>query len=180
MEKLAVFRYSKALFELAIEKKSVAEYNAAAANIISALEADKEITDIMNHPTIPLDKKIAALRAAFTGKVPDDFIGMFALLLRRGRKDEIINILRHFDVLYKEYSKLAVAKIYSPQELPYEKAAEITAKLAKKLDKTIQAEHIIDKSLIAGFRVEVDGLVFDASVKHQMNLMKKQLLGNFY
>ena len=177
MEKLAVLRYAKALFDIAAEKNAVAEYNQAAANILHVLESDKDVVGIINHPSIPLDKKTDALSAAFKGTVPEDFIGMFSLLLRRGRKDDIMGILRHFDVLYKEYSRLAVAVLTSSEQLPAEKVNEIAGILSKKLDKTVQIEQVIDKSLIAGFRVEVDGFVFDAGVKHQLNNMKKQLLG---
>ena len=179
MEKLAVLRYTRAIFELAVEKNAVSEYNDAAAQILEALEADKEIMGILNHPSIPLEHKIDALKAAFGGMgvAADDFVGLLGLLLRRGRKDDVLGILRHFDVMYKEYSRLSVAKLYSREALGADKTAEITAILSKKLDKIIQIEQIIDESLIAGFRVEVDGFVFDASVKHQMNLMKKELLG---
>ena len=180
MEKLAVLRYTKALFDLAVEKNAVQQYNQAAASILNLLESDKDVVGIINHPSIPLDKKMDALTIALAGTVPADFMGIFALMLRRGRKDDILGVLRHFDVLYKEYSRLAVAKLYSSEELPQEKVNEITQILSKKLDKTIEVEKVIDKSLIAGFRVEVDGFVFDASIKNQMNLMKKQLLGSFY
>jgi len=180
MEKLAVLRYSRALFDLAVENKGVGTYRAAAAAILAALESDKDMVGVINHPGIPLDKKMDALRAAFANNVPEEFLGLFALLLRRSRKDDIAGVLAHFDVLYKEYSRLATAKIYSSEALTPHKINEIVDILSKKLDKTVHAENIVDEGLIAGFRVEVDGFVFDASVKHQMNRMKKELLGSFY
>ncbi|MDR2183235.1 MAG: ATP synthase F1 subunit delta [Clostridiales bacterium] len=180
MEKLAILRYSKALFALAVEKNAVDAYNDAAKSILAVLETGKDVLGIINHPAIPLEQKMSALEAAFVGKVPEDFIGLFHLLLRRGRKDEILGVLRHFDVLYMDYARKTVAKLYSPVALPSEKVAEIAAILSRKLDKTVQIESIIDDSLIAGLRVEVDGYVFDASIKHQMETLKKELLGNVY
>ena len=180
MEKLAVLRYAKALFEIAVERNAVAEYNKAAAEILAVLEADPEIMGILSHPSVPLDNKISAVAAALTGKVPDDFIGMMALMLRRGRNDDIVGVLRYFDVLYKEYARLAVAKIYASEQLSQARINEIVGIVSRRLDKTIDVEFIIDTSLVAGFRVEVDGFVFDASIKHQMNRLTKQLLGSFY
>jgi len=177
MERIAVFRYAKALFEIAVEKNAAQTYNQTAADVLKVLEQDKIVMDMINHPAIPLEEKMKALNTAFSGKVPEDFLGLFELLLRRGRKGEIIGVLRHFDVLYKEYSRLAVAKIYSTEELPANKIAEIKEVLSRKLNKIIEMRTIIDKSLIGGFRVEVDGFVFDASLKHQMERMKKELLG---
>jgi len=180
MEKLAVLRYAKALFEIAKEKNAVAEYNQAAKDILFALEQDKTIMSVISHPGMPRKDKIDAINAAFTGRVPEDFTGLFALMLKRGREGDIEGVLRHMDILYKEYSRLAVAKLFSPEELPEAKITEIRNHLSKKLDKTIHIEKIIDKTLIAGFRVEVDGFVFDASTKNQMNRLKKELLGSFY
>ena len=180
MEKLAVFRYAKALFEIAKEKNAVAEYNQAAKDILFALQQDKTIMRVISHPGMPRKDKINVINTAFAGKVPEDFAGLFALMLKRGRERDITGVLEHMDVLYKEYSRLAVAKLYSPEELPEEKVTEIRGLISKKLDKTIHIEKIIDKSLIAGFRVEVDGFVFDASTKNQVNRLKKELLGSFY
>jgi len=180
MEKLAILRYSKALFGLAVEKNAVEAYNNAAKSILAVLESDKDVLGIINHPAIPLQQKMDALSKAFKDKVPDDFIGLFHLLLRRGRKDEILGVLRHFDTLYMDYVRKTVAKLYSPTQLSAEQVAQIAAILAKKLDKTVELEGVIDESLIAGFRVEVDGYVFDASTKHQMEMLKKELLGNAY
>ena len=180
MEKLAILRYSKALFALAVEKNAVEAYNDAAKSILAVLEHDKDVLGIINHPAILLEQKMDALSKAFANKVPDDFIGLFHLLLRRGRKDEILGVLRHFDVMYMDYTRKTVAKLYSPTEMPAERTAEIRNLLSLKLNKTVQIEGIVDSTLIAGFRVEVDGYVFDASIKNQIEMMKKELLGNAY
>jgi len=180
MDKLAVLRYAKALFEIAAERNAVAEYNMAAKDMLEVFTADPEIIGILNHPSIPLDSKITAVATAFDGKVPSDFIGMIALMLRRGRNNDIIGVLQHFDVLYKDYAKLAIARIYAPEQLEQTKIDEIVGIVARRLDKTIQVEFYIDPTLIAGFRVEVDGFVFDASIKYQMKGLTKQLLGSFY
>jgi len=179
MEKLAVYRYSKALFDIAIEKNAVAEFKSAAADVLAALKQDKDVVAMINHPGIPLDKKINAFQAAFLGKIPEDFVGLFALMLKRGREDDIEGVLLHFDELYKEYSNLGTAILYSSELLSVDKINEIAQILSSKTGKSIQIEQIIEPSLIAGFRVELDGFVFDASIKHQMSQMKKQLLGSY-
>jgi len=180
MDRLAVLRYAKALFGIAAENNAVAQYNLAATQMLAVFESDPEIIDILNHPSIPIESKIGAVAVAFDGKVPSDFVGMIALMLRRGRNDDIIGVLRQFDVLYREYARLAIAKIYAPDQLGQARIDEIVQIISRRLDKTIQVEFFVDPSLIAGFRVEVDGFVFDASIKHQMKGLKKQLLGSFY
>jgi len=178
MEKLAVLRYSRALFSLAVEKNNVAEFHQAAESILAALNSDPDVYGVISHPGITYERKMEMLSAVFEGKVPDEFLGIFALMLRRGRKDTIWSVLTHFEVLYKEYCRITTAKISSSEELPPQRLNEIKEMLSKKLDKTVEVINIIDKSLIAGFKVEVDGFLFDGTTKHQLDNMKKQLLSS--
>ena len=175
MERLAVLRYAQALFEIAVEKSQVKEFNQACLDVNDAIMSDKELLAVVNHLSIPALEKMDTMRAIFEGKIPEDFIGIFDLVFRRRRQGELLGIMLRFNELYKEYIKVAVAKLYSPAELAPDKLKEISEKLGKKLDKTIEFESHIDPSLIAGFRVEVDGHVFDSSLKNQLTALKKQL-----
>jgi len=176
MERIVVLRYAKALFDIALEKQQVEEYNKTCKEILAILDADKELFAVINHLSISADDKMTAMKGIFGGKVDDDFIGVFALIFRRGRQGELAGILEHFGKLYKDFKRIATAKLMSATPLSQEKINEIGATLAKKLDKTVEFEITVDPTLLAGFRVEVDGYVFDASMKVQLSQMKKQLL----
>jgi F-type H+-transporting ATPase subunit delta len=180
VEKLAVMRYAKALFGVAIERGDVLGFKNAADAISQSFANDAQLLGIIKHPSISRDEKISAISAAFTGRVPDDFVGLFALMLKRGREDDILGVLEHFGVLYNEYSRIATAKIISSEELQESTIEQIKDMLTKKLDKTIEFEKTIDPALIYGFRVEVDGFVFDATAKNQVEKLKRQLIGSFY
>lgn len=178
MDKLAAIRYAKAIFDIAVEKNELEAYNDAARGLLHILEADSDFVAIINHPGIPSSIKITAMESALVGKVPADFIGLFILIVKRGREDILPEIFRHFETLYMEHSRKAVAKLYYPQELPPEKIAEITGILQVKTGKSVEIEKHHDPSLIAGFRVEVGGFVLDASMKNRLAMLKKELLGS--
>ncbi|MCL2752834.1 MAG: ATP synthase F1 subunit delta [Defluviitaleaceae bacterium] len=176
MDQIAVLRYAKALFEISVEKNQLDEYNQAAKDILAVLNSDKDFAAIVNHRAISASDKMATMQTIFEGKVPEDFIGLFSLIFKRGRQRELAGVLARFEDLYKEHKRIAVAKIYSAQPLDDAKKAEIAAVLAKKLEKTIELEVMIDPTLIAGFKAEVDGYVFDASTKNQISKLTKQLM----
>lgn len=176
MERIVVLRYAKALFDIALEKNRVDEYDKTCKEILAILETDKELSRVVNHLSISADDKMSTMKGIFEGRVDDDFLGIFALIFRRGRQGELVGILEHFGKLYKDFKRVATAKLMSATSLSQEKINEIGAKLAEKLDKTIEFEIMIDPALIGGFRVEVDGYVFDASIKARLSQMKKQLL----
>ena len=177
MERIAVLRYAQALFELAIERGMVKEYDQAAKDIHAVLTSDSDLLAVVNHLSIPPHEKMTAMKGIFGNKIPEDFMGIFELVFRRSRQGELLGILSRIGELYKDYIKVGVAKLYSAAELPKNKLNEIKDLLQKKLDKTVEFELHIDPSLIAGFRVEIDGLVFDSSMKSQVASLKKELLG---
>ncbi|MCL2169237.1 MAG: ATP synthase F1 subunit delta [Defluviitaleaceae bacterium] len=177
MDRIAVYRYATALFELAIERGLAKEYDKAATDISTVLTSDKDLLGVINHLSIPPHEKMDTMKGIFSGKIPEDFMGIFQLVFRRGRQGELLGILERINELYKDYIKVGVAKLYSATELPKNKLNEIKELLQKKLDKTIEFELHVDPALIAGFRVEIDGLVFDSSMKSQVAALKKELLG---
>jgi len=176
MERIVVLRYAKALFDIALEKQMVEEYNQTCQDILALLKGDEEFLAVVNHLSISADDKMATMKSIFEGKIADDFMGVFDLMFRRGRQGEIAYVLEHFGKLYRDFKRIATAKLMTATQLPENKINEIGAKLSKQLDKTIEFDITIDPDLIAGFRVEVDGYVFDASMKAKMSQLKKQLL----
>ncbi|MCL2353122.1 MAG: ATP synthase F1 subunit delta [Defluviitaleaceae bacterium] len=178
MENLAIRRYAVALFELAKEKGQPEVYNQAAKDILEILKENKEFLAILNHVSISTQEKIETMKAVFAGKIPEDFLGVFELLFKRGRQKDLTKVLSRFEQLYKEHMGIVVATIYSPVELPLEKQEEIAQMLGKRLGKTIEFDKVIDKSLLGGFRVEVCGFTYDASLKEQLSQLKKELLSS--
>jgi F-type H+-transporting ATPase subunit delta len=176
MERLAVLRYAKALFDIAVEKNQVDVYYQASKDIMAAIETNAEFKAVINHKSIAVTEKLAVMNGIFSGKIPEDFMGLFALMFKRSRQADLLGVLAHMEVLYREYKHIALVKIFAPKELPQQKYDEIAAMLGKKLEKTIIFEKIIDSSLIAGFRIEAEGYVFDASIKNQLAMLKKQLM----
>jgi len=54
---------------------------------------------------------------------------------------------------------------------------EITQSLLQVSDKKeVRAKNLIDKNLLGGMRVEVDGAVFDATLKAKLSALKSKLL----
>ena len=176
MDKIAAMRYGKALFELALESSQLEEYNAAAMGLVNLLESDEHFYKMVSHPGIPSDEKVGFVEATLKGKVPEDFIGLIVLLLRRGREDNMHTLFMHFNTLYLDFTKQANGLLLSATQLSESKVEEITKIISQKIDKKATLEVVVNPELLAGFRVEIDGLVFDSSAKGQLNNLKKELL----
>jgi len=176
MERLAALRYSKALFDSAVENRDVDGYNDTAAALTEILETDKYFLATLKNPSISRAQKSELVHKALQGRVPVDFLGLIELVLKRGREGYLVDIFRHFAVLYNEYKSISIATVTSPIYLEPQRISEIKAVIASKINKSVEIQPVVDESLIAGLRIEVDGYVVDSSLKTKLADMKKQLL----
>ena len=78
-----------------------------------------------------------------------------------------------FDELYKEEAKRSKAVIISAVELDDEAKRKLLDKLRSISGHTVEAEYRIDRSLIGGLIVEMDGRRIDGSLKKRLKEIKE-------
>jgi len=178
MDRITALRYSKALFDIAKEQDKIEIYNESAQILSKLLETDENFISALSNPSISKKQKMELVETALRGRIPDDFLGLFELVLRRGREESLIEIFNCFTGLYYEHKRMVKALITSAHILDKIQIDEIKNIISKKINKSIDAEFVVDPSLIAGFRVEVDGVLFDFTVSNKITKLKRQLLNN--
>ena len=87
--------------------------------------------------------------------------------------------MRHFFKCNDEFNKLMCddraitsATITSAVELNDDEKKKLIAKLEKLSGRRVNATYKIDKTLLGGFIVEIDGKILDGSLKKQMQNIK--------
>lgn len=70
----------------------------------------------------------------------------------------------------------SLAIIFSKQKLAKTQLDKIKTSLSKYLDRPIRLKTRLDKSIIAGFRVEIAGTVIDATVNKKLNELKTKAI----
>ena len=95
MAKLVSSTYGDALFELALEENRLeAMYEEIAAARDVFLQND-ELFKLLNHPKIVKDEKIAFIENVFQGRVSDEVMGFFHIIVTKDRYNDMIAI---FDI----------------------------------------------------------------------------------
>lgn len=84
-------------------------------------------------------------------------------------------ISKQFNFLFNEELGIIPVKVFSAKELTDEEVKNIEKLLAKKLNKELSLEVILEPKLIAGVRIEYQGLVFDQSIQGQIEEFGKKL-----
>ncbi|MBR5497426.1 MAG: ATP synthase F1 subunit delta [Clostridia bacterium] len=169
--------YAEALFMIAAEDNQAAEYVSALELVKQVIGENAEYIEFLASPVIPLNERIEAIDGAFEGNIPENVVSFLKVLCENGRFGTIFGCIDEFIKLSMALSDRTAARIYSAVPLNDEQKKNICEKLGKLTKKTVEAEYIIDKSLIGGIKIEVDGKTFDGSIKHRLEEVKDVITG---
>ncbi len=177
MAELIANRYAAALFDIALEKDSIDKYLDDAALIRSSIENDPEFQAVLKHPRISGDEKLSVLVNAFKGKVSDDLLGLFAVAFRKNREAQLFDILTAFIDKVRAHKGIVTATVVSAIPLSEAQLDSIRLKLAQSMNKQVDIEHSVDKSLIGGIRINVCGQLIDNTVRRHLDVLKERMSG---
>lgn len=169
-------RYAEALYELAAEENSLDSIEQGYANVIADLAEVPDFQRFLAHPLVPRAKKIALFERSFPD-LPPYLSRMFALLIRNRREG-------YLDLIYDEFCRrrataegIVRVKVLTAQELSAEDRARLADRLAEGLGRRVKLEEEVDRSLLSGLRIEVDGKVIDGTLKAKLEDLRTLLVG---
>ena len=165
--------YAIALFTLGKETNTEKEIAESLDFLRDIFAENPEYVEFLASPSISKNERIDSLKKLLNGRV-HEYAESFALLLCE--KNRIRNIVAYIDEyknLHDLVARISKATIKSAINLSENEKTELLNKLSKKCGHTVEAEFIIDKSIIGGIVIEVDGNVYDGSVKQYLSEIKE-------
>jgi len=173
-------RYANALLAVANETK---QFDVIAADIDMVLKCFltvKELKVAINSPIIKQEKKLQIIEALFKDKVCDKTFEFLKFVIKKNRETLLINIFKRFIEIKNQKLGLADIKVKVAFELSEELKGKLKSTLENLTNKKVTLNLNIDEKIIGGFIAEHEDTVYDASIKHSLDLLKKKLIqGDF-
>jgi len=110
-----------------------------------------------------------------TEKLEPELERFVALLIKNGRLEDVRLILISFITKYLESTGVKAALLTTCEPVPGLKE-KLTPILEKHFNSKVSLATTVDHSLIGGFKIEIDDLLMDLSVRYQLNLLRRQLI----
>lgn len=167
-------RYANALLEMSIENNSLENDLEQAIFLRNSLD-DVEIMAFLMHPHIDNVQKYELFSTNFPEKLSDHMKGFLQLLVRKNRETLIIPALNEFIDNANRSLGIIEAKIVSAKELTDKQWESIRMIINKQTNKEISFRNIVDPDVIGGFYILLDGQVFDATIRTEINKIKEHL-----
>jgi len=169
-------RYATSLLETSLEKNNLDVVTTDIQLLVETLEQSKELKRMLHSPVVRTELKLNILKDIFSKNISKDSMDFIEFIILKKRESLLSSIGKRFLELRDEHLGIANVFVTSATEFSNEQKDVLQGRLEKILDKKVQLNFKTDLSLVGGFIAKVNDTLYDASIRHQLELLKKQFL----
>ncbi len=169
-------RYSRAIFQSALEKNSLDKV-CQDMILISEICKVAETKEFLKSPIIVPSKKEAVFQSLLGGKVETITLSLIGLIVKNGREEFIPAIARAFIHETKKYKGITDSTLTTASGINDKIRKQIVQLISDVFKTKVELKENIDPEIIGGFILQVDDNYINASIKYKLNRIKKELKG---
>jgi len=170
-------RYARALFALARDEGRIEELRRELDSLCELLEGSAELQHAILRPLFPSAERRRALRAVCERLGASDTLRRFcSFLVDQRRVVELASIRVAFAELADEAAGRMRARVVSASPLSDAQRERLRRALATRTGRQLELDVEVDPSLLAGTVARVGGLVFDGSLRTQLEQLRTSLM----
>lgn len=169
-------RYSRALFQSALEKKIIDKVNDDMIFIAEVCRLP-ETKEFLHSPIIPPSKKEEIFHRMLEGNIEKITMSLIDLVVKNGRESYLPAIARVFIHETLKYKGITESVLTTAIKVDPGVKKQITDLISKVFSTQVELQEIVDPSIIGGFILRVDDNYIDASIQNKLRKIKNELLG---
>lgn len=171
-------RYAKALFSLALENGRVEAWSEALQSLGELLREAPEVAEALGDPVHTREERRDLVQGLVDAlKLEREPASLLFLLADRNRLDRVAGVLQAFGELADAQLGRLRARVTSAVPLDPQALAALAAKLSALTRATVLLERQVEPALLGGAVAQVGSLVYDGSVRTQLEDLKRSLKG---
>ena len=170
--------YGGSLYDLAAEE-GLEDVILDELNQVNALfDANPDWLRLLSQPNVPKKERCAMLDEAFAQNgVQPYLVNFLKLLCERGSLGEAKGCEKEYRSRYNAAHGIVEATAVTAAPLTASQQAALAAKLEALTGKKIQLNVKLDKSVLGGIRLDMDGKRLDGTVQHRLDALNASIQG---
>lgn len=165
-------RYARAIIETATDTRAVRDELLA---IETTLKANPALLEALSNPAVPAANKKAIFSGVFsapTAPIPR----LFEMLIDGARVELIHEIVKRYRDEWNARNNVHAARVTTAIALDDEGTKAVRTAIETAVSGAVEMETTVDATLVGGLKVEVDGHLFDGTVKARLHALRQHLL----
>ena len=169
-------RYAKALFSLAVDTGRVEEWANSLLSLKTAVERSPDLRDVLSNPVYSKEQRRAIVeKLAAALSLDPEPRSLLLLLGDRNRLSYLSAVVDTFRDLADQHLGRMRARITSAVKLEDGAAHAIAERLSKATQAEVLLDRVVDPAILGGVVAQVGSLVYDGSVRTQLEDLRTQL-----
>lgn len=169
-------RYAQSFLESSIEKNILGKTAEDFELVNSTLEKNNELNRAIKSPVIKAETKKSILLQIFGNLISKDSISFLNFTIDKGRENILPEILDKFEQLKDEHTGFVKVDVTTAFDFTNEQKTQLQQKFESYLKKKTRLTYKVDRNIIGGFIAKVGDTIYNASMAHQLGLLRKTFL----
>lgn len=171
---IVVEKYANSLFEVATTASAVPKTLQDLETVAIAF-SDKSIVSFFKSPFNSQEHKTVAAKSSLEGKVSAEVFNFVATLVANERMHLISEICQAFKTKASQVGGHAEGTLFVVTEPSVEFKNDLEKQVSVVLKKQVKLKTQVDKALISGFKVQVEGWTLDDSALHHLKKLTEDI-----
>lgn len=171
-------RYSKSLFDLAIQDNKIEQIKEDMLLIEAICESSNDLIALLKNPIVKAESKKAVM-LKLIGEKDKSIQDFVSFLIDKKREEELPSIASQFIASYNQMKGISQATVVSAVPLSDKKLSQMQSYVEQLLNQSdIQLHNEVDPSIIGGVIIKYEDKLLDKSVSKELREIRKQLIYN--
>ena len=169
-------RYAKALFASADELNILDKIEQDFIQFIDLAEQSEDFNALISNPLINDKDTLAAIQEIFKSNLQDLTNNFLGLLAEKKRIDFLPQIAEEFRLMLLIHANKVEGELTSAAKLGADQVVRIKENVEHMTGKEVLLTEKVDKTVLGGFVVNIEGWVLDNSIRYQLSKLRERLI----
>ena len=171
-----VARYARALLQLGNERKQAEAIRTELNGLTEVFAANPSFAGMLADPAVSEASRASLLQRVFAGRLSPTTMNFLGVLNAKGRLGLLPEIIEAYGDLLEEQLGNVEVDVTVAQRLDAQQLEQVRRRVSEALGRNAVVYQYVDEAIIGGLVLRVQDKLIDASVRFQLESMRKRLL----
>ncbi len=167
--------YGQSLYDLAAEENLTEKILGEMETVREIFKDNPDYIVLLSEPSVPKNERLQLVDQAFNGSLEAYHLSFIKILIEKGLLREYSACYKRFRKSYNESHGIADALVTTAVALSDTQLSLLKEKLEKISGKKVLLEQKTDPDILGGVRVDLEGQLFDGSVKGRLSELRRRV-----
>lgn len=168
--------YGQSLYDLAVEERLTDDILKEMEVVRCIFVENPDYVTLLSEPSIPKNERLQLVDDALGSSLQAYHLNFIKILIEKGLLREYSACYKRFRRSYNEAHDIADAQVTTAVALDDSQLTQLKEKLEKISGKKIILNQKVDPDVLGGVRVDIEGQLFDGTVKGRLSELQKNIL----